>query len=254
MSDHATIGVVTLFPEQVQRVGQFGVIGRAVANGEVELQCVSPRDFADDTHRTVDDRPFGGGPGMVMQYGPWVAAIRSLKAQMPDAMCVALSPQGRRFDQQTAVRAAAMPGLVLVAARYEGFDERIIEAEIDEEWSLGDFVLSGGELAAMAMIDSIIRLRPGVLGHSESAVQESFSEGLLDHPHYTRPPIVEGRAVPPVLMGGDHAEIARWRRQQALGRTWQRRPDLLEQVDLSEEDKRLLASFRTAANKQTTGE
>lgn len=238
------VRVVTLFPERVAAVGEYGVTGRAVQGGRVELGCINPRDFTEDAHRTVDDRPFGGGPGMVMKFEPAVAAIRAARAEAPGATCVLLSPQGERFTQATAERLAALPGLVLVAGRYEGLDERIVEAEIDEELSLGDFVLSGGELAAMAVIDSVARLLPGVLGHDASAAEDSFANGLLDCPHYTRPPEVEGRAVPSVLLSGDHAAIARWRRKQALGRTWQRRPDLLAQAALSEEDEQLLAEFR----------
>ena len=187
MSGLQHIGVVSLFADEVERIGQYGVIGRAISSGAVTLDCRNPRDYAEDQHRTVDDRPFGGGPGMVMQYAPWIAAIRDAKAQHADALCVAMSPQGQRFDQAAAARMATLPAVVFVAGRYEGFDERIIEAEIDEEWSLGDFVLSGGELAAMAMIDSVVRLKPGVLGHDQSAAQDSFSDGLLEHPHYTRP-------------------------------------------------------------------
>lgn len=240
------LSVVTLFPEQVDQLGQFGVVGRAISDGLLRLECFNPRDYTKDTHRTVDDRPFGGGPGMVMKYEPCVSAIRAAKLSNPAALCIALSPQGRQFDQAAAARFAALPGLILVAGRYEGLDERIIDAEVDEEWSLGDFVLSGGELAAMVMIDSLARLKPGVLGHSDSAVEDSFSDGLLEHPHYTRPPDVEGKIVPPVLMGGDHAAIARWRRQQALGRTWLRRPDLLSAAVLSKDDLALLAEFKAA--------
>ncbi|MFK8051740.1 MAG: tRNA (guanosine(37)-N1)-methyltransferase TrmD [Woeseiaceae bacterium] len=237
-------GVVSLFPEQVDQLGKFGVVGRGIQAGHVGMTCFNPRDFTDDKHRTVDDRPFGGGPGMVMRYEPWVGAIRAAKEQRPDAKCIALTPQGLRFDQAVARRCADMPSLILVAGRYEGFDERIIEAEIDEEWSLGDFVLSGGELAAMAIIDCVARLTPGVLGHEASAVEDSFSEGLLDFPHYTRPPEIEGRLAPSVLLGGDHAAIARWRRSQALGRTWLRRPELLAAMDLSDEDTALLETFK----------
>ena len=238
------VRVVTLFPERVTAVGEYGVTGRAVQRGRVELGCINPRDFTEDAHRTVDDRPFGGGPGMVMKFEPVVAAIRAARAEAPGAPCLLLSPQGERFTQATAERLAALPGLVLVAGRYEGLDERIVEAEVDEELSIGDFVLSGGELAAMAVIDSVARLLPGVLGHDASAAEDSFANGLLDCPHYTRPPEVEGRNVPSVLLSGDHAAIARWRRKQALGRTWQRRPDLLEQAALSAEDEQLLAEFK----------
>ena len=238
------IQVVTLFPEMVMTLAGYGVTGRAIDNDVVQLGCINPREHSDDVHRTVDDRPFGGGPGMVMSYGPSVRAIRAATARQPGARRVLLSPQGRRFDQAAAARLAQLPALVLVAGRYEGLDERIIEAEIDEELSLGDFVLSGGELAAMAVIDAVARLLPGVLGHADSAAQDSFSDGLLEHPHYTRPPEIEGRAVPPVLISGDHAAIARWRRKQALGRTWLRRPDLLAAARLSDDDERLLSEFQ----------
>ena len=235
---------VTLFPERVTAVGEYGVTGRAVQKGLVDLACVNPRDFTEDAHRTVDDRPFGGGPGMVMKFEPVVAAIRAAREEAPGAPCVLLSPQGRPYTQATAERFAALPGMVLVTGRYEGLDERIVEAEVDEELSLGDFVLSGGEVAAMAVIDSVARLLPGVLGHDASAAEDSFSDGLLDCPHYTRPPEVAGRKVPAVLLSGDHAAIARWRRQQSLGRTWQRRPDLLAQATLSAEDEQLLEAFK----------
>ncbi|MEN7343506.1 MAG: tRNA (guanosine(37)-N1)-methyltransferase TrmD, partial [Pseudomonadota bacterium] len=246
MSGLQHIGVVSLFADEVERIGQYGVIGRAISNGAVTLDCRNPRDYAEDQHRTVDDRPFGGGPGMVMQYAPWVAAIRDAKAQHGEALCVAMSPQGRRFDQAAAQRMSALPAIVFVAGRYEGFDERIIEAEIDEEWSLGDFVLSGGELAAMSMIDSVVRLKPGVLGHDQSAALDSFADGLLEHPHYTRPAEIEGRQVPAVLQSGDHGAITRWRRREALGRTWLRRPDLLAAATLSEQDLVLLEEFKAA--------
>lgn len=244
MNAALTISVVTLFPQMLEALSGFGVTGRAIETGKVSVETVNPRDFADDVHRSVDDRPFGGGPGMVMKFAPCVAAIRAARAENPEALRVALSPQGRPLTQQTLARYAGLPGLILVAGRYEGFDERIIEAEIDEELSLGDFVLSGGELAALAVIDGVVRLRPGVLGHSESAVQDSFSNGLLDYPHYTRPPEIEGREVPAVLQSGDHAKIARWRRQQALGRTIERRPELIDESALSEQDRQLLAEYR----------
>jgi tRNA (guanine37-N1)-methyltransferase len=236
--------LISLFPEFACSVGQHGVVGRAVSRGLVTLVCRNPRDFADDAHRTVDDRPYGGGPGMVMKFGPLAAAIQAAKAVAPAGTAVVcLSPQGQVFDQGIARQFAGMPGLILVAGRYEGIDERLIQAEVDRELSLGDFVLSGGEIAAMAVIDAVVRLMPGVLGDDESAQQDSFTDGLLDHPHYTRPEVVRGMTVPPVLLSGDHASIARWRMKQALGRSFVRRPDLLERIELNVEQQQLLDEF-----------
>lgn len=238
------IAVVSLFPEFVEQVGQFGVVGRARERDLLSLHLENPRDFADDVHRTVDDRPYGGGPGMVLKYEPAAKAIHAAKGHLPvDCPVVCLSPQGRTFDQAAAKRLAALPGMILLAGRYEGIDERLVDLEVDEELSLGDFVLSGGEIAAMAVIDAVARLLPGVLGDDESAAQDSFMDGLLDHPHYTRPESVEGRDVPAVLLSGDHARIARWREKQALGRSYLRRPDLVEKLDLSDEQKALLDEF-----------
>ena len=237
-------GVVSLFPEMVGTIGEYGVVGRAEQRGLISLDVENPRDHTSDVHRTVDDRPYGGGPGMVMKFAPVAAAIDAAKGKLPEGCPVVyLSPQGQVFDQAMARRFAELPGLVLLAGRYEGIDERLIESHIDAEVSLGDFVLSGGEIAAMAVIDAIVRLLPGVLGDAESAAQDSFMEGLLDHPHYTRPEEIEGRKVPDVLLSGDHAEIARWRYQQALGRSYLRRPDLVEKLDLSDEQQRLLDKF-----------
>lgn len=235
--------IVTLFPGMFQALRE-GIPGRALERGLAELVLWNPRDYTHDVHRTVDDRPYGGGPGMVMKVEPLRAAIEAACAAAPDSLVVYLSPQGRRFDQAAARRMARQPGLILVAGRYEGVDERLIEALVDEEWSVGDYVLSGGELPAMVMADSIIRLLPGALGHADSARQDSFSEGLLDCPHYTRPEEVLGRRVPEVLTSGDHEQIRRWRLQQALGRTWLRRPDLLQGRKLSEEEQALLDDFR----------
>jgi tRNA (guanine37-N1)-methyltransferase len=192
----------------------------------------------------VDDRPYGGGPGMVMKIEPLRAAIHAARAadERP-AKVIYLSPQGRRFDQRSAGALAEQSRLLVICGRYEGVDERLIETEVDEEWSIGDYVLSGGELGAMVMIDAVARLLPGALGHEDSAAQDSFSEGLLDYPHYTRPEIFEAREVPAVLLGGNHREIARWRRKQALGRTWLRRPELLVNMTLDDESERLLAEF-----------
>ena len=236
--------VVTIFPQMVLTIAEYGVVGRAVERGLVSLGCQDPRDFTDDAHRTVDDRPYGGGPGMVMKYEPSAAAIAAAKEMLPDGSpVVCLSPQGALFDQATAQRFAGLPGIVLLAGRYEGIDERLIESHVDEELSLGDFVLSGGEIAAMAVIDAVVRLLPGVLGDETSASQDSFMDGLLDHPHYTRPEEIDGRRVPEVLLSGDHARIAKWRYQQALGRSFQRRPDLVEKLELNDEQRKLLDEY-----------
>jgi tRNA (guanine37-N1)-methyltransferase len=238
------IRIVSIFPEMVEAVAEYGVVGRASERGLVSIGCVNPRDFTDDVHRTVDDRPYGGGPGMVMKFEPAAAAIREARQALPaDCPVICLSPQGAVFDQATAERLSRLPGLILLAGRYEGIDERLIEAEVDEEISLGDFVLSGGEIAAMAVIDAIVRLIPGVLGDEDSALQDSFAEGLLDCPHYTRPEEIDGRVVPAVLLSGDHAKIARWRHKQALGRSYMRRPDLVRKLDLVREQQALLDEF-----------
>lgn len=236
--------IVSLFPEMVHAVAGYGVVGRAVERGLLGLGYLNPRDYTDDPHRTVDDRPYGGGPGMVMKYEPVAAAIVAAKAALPaGAKVICLSPQGRVFDQATARRFAALPGLVLLSGRYEGFDERIVETLVDEELSLGDFVLSGGEIAAMAVIDAVARLLPGVLGDEDSAENDSFTDGLLEYPQYTRPETVAGGRVPDVLLSGDHARIARWRYQQALGRSFLKRPDLVRKLKLNEEQQRLLTEF-----------
>jgi len=238
------IAVVSIFPELVGQVGECGVVGRAVERQLLSLQCENPRDHTEDAHRTVDDRPYGGGPGMVLKYEPTARAIRAAKAGLPaGSPVICLSPQGEVFDQATARRFADLQGLILLAGRYEGIDERLIENEVDEELSLGDFVLSGGEIAAMAVIDAVARLLPGVLGDDESAEQDSFMDGLLDHPHYTRPESVEGQRVPAVLLSGDHARIARWRYKQALGRSFLRRPDLIRKLNLDREQRKLLDEF-----------
>jgi tRNA (guanine37-N1)-methyltransferase len=236
--------IVSLFPELVNAVANYGVVGRAVERGLLTLGYSNPREYTTDQHRTVDDRPYGGGPGMVMKYEPVAAAIAAARKALP-AGCpvICLSPQGRVFDQAAARRYAELPGLVLLSGRYEGFDERVLENEVDEELSLGDFVLSGGEIAAMAVIDAVARLLPGVLGDEDSAERDSFSDGLLDYPQYTRPEIVAGRRVPDVLLSGDHERIARWRYKQALGRSFLRRPDLVRKLKLDEEQQRLLTEF-----------
>jgi tRNA (guanine37-N1)-methyltransferase len=238
------VGVVSLFPEQVARVTEFGITGRAAERGLLELTAWNPRDFAGDRHRTVDDRPYGGGPGMVMKVEPLGATIRAARERLPaGSPTVYLSPQGRLLDQALAAELAAGPGLLLVAGRYEGVDERLLEHEVDMEVSIGDYVLSGGELPAMVLVDAVARLLPGALGDEDSAAQDSFSEGLLDHPHYTRPEEIDSDRVPEVLLGGDHEAIRRWRLKQALGRTWQRRPELLERRPLTEEEQALLHEF-----------
>jgi tRNA (guanine37-N1)-methyltransferase len=238
------ISVISLFPEMFAAVSDYGVTGRAVQNGLLSIQCCNPRDFTTDRHQTVDDRPYGGGPGMVMKTAPLQQAIAAAKASVaPGATVIYLSPQGRPLDQQGLRELAARPSLVLLAGRYEGVDERLIDSDVDEEWSIGDYVLSGGELAAMVMIDGVSRLLPGVLGHHLSAEQDSFTEGLLDCPHYTRPEHYRDRAVPDVLLSGNHEAIRRWRLKQSLGRTWLRRRDLLTKVKLSDEQNKLLAEF-----------
>ncbi len=245
------IGIVSLFPEMFAAVSEHGITGRAVKRGLLELQFWNPRDYTHDRHRTVDDRPYGGGPGMVMMVEPLRAAIRAAReAGGPEARVIYLSPQGRPLDQGGVEELAARGRLVLVAGRYEGVDERLIESEVDEEWSIGDYVLSGGELGAMVMVDAVTRLIPGALGHEDSAQQDSFADGLLDCPHYTRPEEIDGRRVPEVLLSGNHAAIRRWRLQQALGRTWERRPDLLAQRTLSAEEQALLAAYRREREEQ----
>ncbi len=241
--------IVTLFPEMVQETATWGVTGRALEMGLVDLRTWNPRDYTNDRHRTVDDRPYGGGPGMVMKVEPLREAIRQARLACGlDALVIYLSPQGRRLDQATVKRFALLSALVLVAGRYEGVDERLIEAEVDEEWSLGDYVLSGGELPALVLFDAVVRLLPGVLGHEESALQDSHMDGLLDCPHYTRPEDIDGWKVPTVLQSGNHGAIRRWRLKQALGRTWVRRPDLLVERQLDAEQSMLLEEFINELN------
>ncbi|HEY7776523.1 MAG TPA: tRNA (guanosine(37)-N1)-methyltransferase TrmD, partial [Kineobactrum sp.] len=238
------IAVVSLFPEMFSAVSDYGISGRAVQQGIVGFGHCNPRDFTEDRHRTVDDRPFGGGPGMVMKIAPLQRAIAAAREQVvAGAHVVYLSPQGQRFDHRRAVALAQLPALILVAGRYEGVDERFIESDIDEELSIGDYVLSGGELAAMVVVDAVIRQLPGVLGHELSAQEDSFANGLLDCPHYTRPEEYQGRAVPEVLLSGDHERIRRWRLKQALGRTLERRPDLLQNRAMTPEERELLALY-----------
>jgi len=239
------IAVVTLFPEMIREALAHGVVGRALERGVLEVGYFDPRNHATDVHRTVDDRPYGGGPGMVLKVEPLRSALRSALSALPQgSRRVYLGADGRRFEQGLAREACGWPGLVLVAGRYEGVDERFIERETDEQWSIGDYILSGGELPALVIIDAIARLLPGTLGSAESAAQESFGSGLVDWPHYTRPAAIDGLAVPAVLMSGDHAAIHRWRLQQALGRTWLRRPELLERRGMSAEERGLLEEFK----------
>jgi tRNA (guanine37-N1)-methyltransferase len=236
-------GVITLFPELFQALTEYGVSGRAFKRDLVDLRCFNPRDYTEDRHKSVDDRPYGGGPGMIMKPEPLEKAILVAKDQLPNAKVVYLSPQGQVFSQSAAQSFCQSASIILIAGRYEGIDERLIELYVDEEWSLGDFVLSGGEMAAMTMMDAIIRLLPGALGHERSAAEDSFAEGLLDCPHYTRPEVYLGREVPKVLLSGNHEHIRRWRLKQSLGRTHRRRPELLERLMLTPEQQVLLQEF-----------
>jgi tRNA (guanine37-N1)-methyltransferase len=252
--------VITLFPEMFSAITASGITRRAMDRKLWQLACWNPREWARDVHRTVDDRPYGGGPGMVMMAEPLACAIGAAKAAFAEAVDVSgmpsergagktakviyLSPQGAPITQRRVVELAAGPGAVLLCGRYEGVDERLIRRCVDEELSLGDFILSGGEIAAMALMDACIRLLPGALNDEASAVEDSFSTGLLDWPHYTRPEQYEGCGVPEVLLSGNHEKIRRWRLKQALGRTWQRRPDLLKGRALSQEEAALLSEFQ----------
>ena len=241
--------VITLFPEMFAALTASGITRRALERGLWQIECWNPRQWTQDVHRTVDDRPYGGGPGMVMMASPLEQAINAAKAAAGvEAKVICLSPQGRRIDQRRVEELAAGRGAILLCGRYEGIDERLMERCVDEELSLGDFVLSGGEQAAMALMDACIRQLPGALNDEASAVEDSFAAGLLDCPHYTRPEVYEGSVVPEVLLSGNHEKIRRWRLKQALGRTWQRRPDLLETRVLSSEEADLLAEFRREGN------
>ena len=238
------IGVISLFPEMFRAITEHGVTGRAVKSGLLQIECWNPRDFTHDKHRTVDDRPYGGGPGMLMMVQPLRDAIHAAKQAAGDgAKVIYLSPQGRKLTQAGVTELATNQKLILVAGRYEGIDERVIQTEVDEEWSVGDYVLSGGELPAMTLIDAVSRLVPGVLGDQASAEQDSFTDGLLDHPHYTRPELLDGLAVPEALTSGNHEVIRRWRLKQSLGRTWQRRPELINNLALTDEQESLLAEY-----------
>ncbi|MCS3456592.1 tRNA (guanosine(37)-N1)-methyltransferase TrmD [Aeromonas rivuli] len=238
------IGVISLFPEMFRAITEHGVTGRAVKSGLLQIECWNPRDFTHDKHRTVDDRPYGGGPGMLMMVQPLRDAIHAAKQAAGDgAKVIYLSPQGRKLTQAGVTELARDQKLILIAGRYEGVDERVIQTEVDEEWSIGDYVLSGGELPAMTLIDAVSRLVPGVLGDQASAEQDSFTDGLLDHPHYTRPEVLDGLAVPEALTSGNHEVIRRWRLKQSLGRTWQRRPELINNLALTDEQESLLAEY-----------
>ena len=238
------IGVISLFPEMFRAITEHGVTGRAVKSGLLQIECWNPREFTHDKHRTVDDRPYGGGPGMLMMVQPLRDAIHAAKQAAGDgAKVIYLSPQGRKLTQAGVTELATNQKLILVAGRYEGIDERVIQTEVDEEWSIGDYVLSGGELPAMTLIDAVSRLVPGVLGDQASAEQDSFTDGLLDHPHYTRPEGLDGLAVPEALTSGNHEVIRRWRLKQSLGRTWQRRPELINNLALTDEQESLLAEY-----------
>jgi len=251
------IYIISLFPELIQQAASFGVLGRAIKQQRLSLKCFNPRDYTEDRHRTVDDRPYGGGPGMLMKVEPLSRAILAAKAEAETsssgelAKVVYLSPQGQALSQPLLVNTAAtVENLILIAGRYEGIDERIIQSLVDAEWSIGDYVLSGGEFAALVVVDAVSRLIPGVLGDDESALQDSFMQGLLDYPHFTRPETIDDQSVPEVLLSGDHQAIQRWRLKQALGRTWLRRPDMLDAIKQDnsrwdEEKERLLAEFIT---------
>lgn len=238
------VGIISLFPEMFRAVTDFGVTGQAVKKGLLNVETWNPRDFTHDKHRTVDDRPYGGGPGMLMMVEPLRDAIHAAKQAAGDkAKVVYLSPQGRKLDQAGVESLASNDKIILICGRYEGVDERIIQTHVDEEWSVGDFVLSGGELPAMTLVDAVARFVPGVLGDMASAEEDSFANGLLDCPHYTRPEVLDGLVVPEVLKSGNHKDIRRWRLKQSLGRTWLRRPELLENLALTDEQESLLAEF-----------
>ncbi|MDH3514488.1 MAG: tRNA (guanosine(37)-N1)-methyltransferase TrmD [Gammaproteobacteria bacterium] len=248
------IDVISLFPPMFEAVSGHGITGRAVRNGLLTLRVWNPRDYTEDRHRSVDDRPYGGGPGMVMMVEPLARAIRAARQDQGNkAKVMYLSPQGRRLDHAAVLEMSKREGMILLAGRYEGIDERLLETEVDEEWSIGDYVLSGGELAAMVLIDAVTRQLPGALGDEASAQQDSFVEGLLDYEHYTRPEEYAGRKVPQVLLSGDHEKIRRWRLKRSLGRTWLLRPDLLQKLPLNSEQKQLLDEFRQEYSKKESG-
>ncbi len=241
--------VISLFPEMFERFTEQGVVGRAVKSGLIDVSIINPRDFALDKHRTVDDRPYGGGPGMLMKVQPLVDAINAAKKTLQNATSgtlkvVYMSPQGRPLNAKGVKELNQSDDLILVAGRYEGIDERVIDTLIDEEWSIGDYVLSGGELPAMVAIDAIARMVPGVLGHEDSASEDSFANGFLDCPHYTRPENYEGLKVPEVLLSGDHKKIRQWRLEQSVKRTLDRRPEIVEDLALTEEQQAVVDKYR----------
>ena len=237
-------GIVSLFPEMYDAICQFGITSRAIEKELMSLQFWNPRDYTEDVHKTVDDRPYGGGPGMIMMAEPMRKAIRSARAVLPNAKVIYMSPQGKKLEQDSLSHFLEHNEWILLSGRYEGMDERIIEQEVDEEWSIGDYVISGGELASMVLIDVICRQIPGALGHADSAIQDSFYNGLLDCPHFTRPENLDLGRVPDILLSGNHEQIRRWRLKQALGRTYERRPDLLEKIELNNEQLTLLNEFK----------
>jgi tRNA (guanine37-N1)-methyltransferase len=238
------IDVITLFPEMVEQVVKYGVVGRAADQSLINLECWNPRNYTLDKHRTVDDRTYGGGPGMLMKVQPLEETIQAVREKNPQAQLVYLSPQGKPVDQDMLAKQINTGSVIFLCGRYEGIDERLVQQEVDQEWSIGDYIISGGELAAMVCIDAMTRLIPGALGHEQSAQQDSFSDGLLDYPHYTRPEEYKGMKVPEVLMNGNHRHIEDWRERQSLGRTWQRRPDLLELKVLDDRQLALLNDFK----------
>jgi len=254
------IGVISLFPEMFDAITEYGVTGRAIRNGLIEFHKWNPRDFTHDRHRTVDDRPYGGGPGMLMMVQPLRDAIHAARKVADDdtslhggskAKVIYLSPQGRKLDQAGVRELSQHDKLIFIAGRYEGIDERLIESDIDEEWSVGDYILSGGELPAMNVIDAVARFVPGVLGHNLSAEQDSFSNGLLDCPHYTRPEVLDGKSVPKVLLSGNHEHIRQWREIQSLERTWTRRPELLTDLALTAEQLKMLTTIKNSNDVKT---
>ncbi len=243
------IDVISIFPAMFEAITGYGIPGRAIKKELLQLRVWNPRDFTDDRHRSGDDRPYGGGPGMVMLAEPLAKTLAATRAEQPRAKVIYLSPQGRRLDHAAVKEFAQRAGLILLAGRYEGVDERLLASAVDEEWSIGDYVLSGGELPAMVLIDAIARQLPGALGDEDSAAQDSFVAGLLDCPHYTRPEVYAGQPVPEVLLSGNHEQIRRWRLKQMLGRTWLRRPELLAKLELTDEQRKLLDEFKREQGK-----
>ncbi|PYE32124.1 tRNA (guanine37-N(1)-) methyltransferase [Idiomarina fontislapidosi] len=238
------IGVISLFPDMFSAITEHGVTRRGIKDGLLTVSIWNPRDFTHDKHRTVDDRPYGGGPGMLMMVQPLVDAIQAAKAALgEDTPVIYLSPQGQTLDHGGVTQLAQNDRMILIAGRYEGIDQRVIDQYVDAEWSIGDYVLSGGELPAMVLIDAVARLVPGVLGHQDSAAEDSFANGLLDCPHYTRPEIYNGQQVPAVLLSGNHEKIRQWRLQQALGKTWLQREELINRLALTDEQEQLLNDF-----------